>query len=69
MQRVIENARESQVLLWIWKVLDEVSEFDYDQYLRDGVVLCRYISCMHSYAFICIHLQKCNEINFANFNT
>jgi len=40
-QRVIESARESQVKLWIWKVLNEISEWDYDQYLRDGTALCR----------------------------
>lgn len=42
-QRVIEKCRESQIKLWIWKVLNEISELDYDQYLRDGVVLCRYL--------------------------
>ncbi|CAG2172002.1 unnamed protein product [Oppiella nova] len=47
-KRVVENTRESQVLLWIWNILQEISEFDYEQYLRDGVVLCRLMNAIKS---------------------
>jgi len=33
--------KESQILLWTWKVLNEVTTTDYDLYLKDGTVLCR----------------------------
>lgn len=36
-----DGAKESQILLWIWNSLDEISCLDYEQYLRDGAVLCR----------------------------
>ncbi|KAH9395334.1 hypothetical protein TYRP_020899 [Tyrophagus putrescentiae] len=38
-----EYVRESQFLLWIWKVIAEISCIDYEQYLRDGVILCQLI--------------------------
>jgi len=38
-----DRAKESQILLWIWNVLDEINMTDYDQFLRDGIVLCRLI--------------------------
>lgn len=38
-----DRAKESQILLWIWNVLDEVNMTDYDLYLRDGIILCRLI--------------------------
>ncbi|XP_054166640.1 muscle-specific protein 20-like, partial [Oppia nitens] len=46
-KRVVENTRESQVLLWIWNILQEISEYDYEQYLRDGVVLCRLMNAVN----------------------
>ena len=36
-----DNTRESQILLWIWNCLGENSCFDFDQYVRDGVMFCR----------------------------
>ncbi|GAB6029057.1 Muscle-specific protein 20 [Chamberlinius hualienensis] len=36
-----DRAKESQILIWIYQILDEINTTDYDQYLRDGVVLCR----------------------------
>ncbi|XP_022668419.1 calponin-2-like isoform X2 [Varroa jacobsoni] len=32
--------KESRILMWIWNCLGKVSNTDYDQYLKDGVVLC-----------------------------
>ena len=40
-QRIYECQKESQILLWCWKVLDEVPVYYYDHYLWDGSVLCR----------------------------
>jgi len=40
-KRIYECAKESQILLWIWKLLDEVPCYYYDHYLWDGSVLCR----------------------------
>ncbi|XP_054715221.1 muscle-specific protein 20-like [Uloborus diversus] len=36
-----DNTKESQILLWIWNCLGENSCFDFDQYVRDGVLFCR----------------------------
>lgn len=36
-----DNTKESQILLWIWNCLEENSCFDFDQYVRDGVMFCR----------------------------
>ncbi|XP_003744953.1 myophilin [Galendromus occidentalis] len=35
-----DSNKESKILLWIYACLDEVSNTDYDQYLKDGVALC-----------------------------
>ncbi|UYV63033.1 hypothetical protein LAZ67_2002893 [Cordylochernes scorpioides] len=36
-----DATKESQILMWIWNVLEEIGTFDFEQYLRDGVLLCR----------------------------
>lgn len=36
-----DNTKESQILMWIWNCLEMVSSLDYDQFLKDGVALCR----------------------------
>lgn len=36
-----DPAKESQILLWVWHALDEISCLDIDQYLRDGAIICR----------------------------
>lgn len=41
-----DRAKESQIMLWIWNVLGEISSTDYDQFLRDGVILCRLINAL-----------------------
>ena len=40
---ITERAKESQILLWIYQLLDEVSTTDYGNQLRDGVILCRFV--------------------------
>ncbi|KAI2804361.1 hypothetical protein BLOT_003343 [Blomia tropicalis] len=42
-RNINEYVRESQLLLWIWRMISEISCFDYEQYLRDGVILCQLI--------------------------
>ncbi|OTF77175.1 Calponin homology (CH) domain containing protein [Euroglyphus maynei] len=38
----VDYVRESQFLLWLWKMIEEISfSYEYEQYLRDGVILCR----------------------------
>ncbi|KAH7943805.1 hypothetical protein HPB52_011788 [Rhipicephalus sanguineus] len=36
-----DNTKESQILIWIWNCLEMVSCLDYDQFLKDGVALCK----------------------------
>lgn len=36
-----DNTKESQILMWIWNCLEMVSSLDYDQFLKDGVALCK----------------------------
>lgn len=36
-----DRTKESQILLWIWNSLEEISCLDFDQYLRDGSIICR----------------------------
>jgi len=43
--------QESQLLLWIWRVISEISCLDYEQYLRDGVILCQLMEVLAPDAF------------------
>lgn len=36
-----DSTKESQILMWIWNCLEIVSTLDYEQFLKDGVALCK----------------------------
>ncbi|XP_023225250.1 myophilin-like [Centruroides sculpturatus] len=36
-----DGVKEGQILVWIWNLLEEAANKEYDQFLRDGTVLCR----------------------------
>ncbi|XP_064480020.1 myophilin-like [Ornithodoros turicata] len=36
-----DSTKESQILMWIWNCLEVVTTLDYEQFLKDGVALCK----------------------------